>query len=70
MAAPLDQEERQQGNRQNGKTNKTVKSVAGAFALSPPRDRLGNLEPQIMPKGQVVICEELEEKVSSLYGRV
>ena len=68
MAAHLDQEERQQGNRRNGKTSKVVKSVAGEFALSTPRDRSGSFEPQIVPKRQVVISEELEEKVISLYG--
>jgi transposase-like protein len=68
MAAHLDQEERQQGNRRNGKTSKVVKSAAGEFALSTPRDRSGSFEPQIVPKRQVVISEELEEKVISLYG--
>ena len=68
MSAHLDQQERQQGNRRNGKTSKTVKSAAGEFSLSTPRDRSGSFEPQIVPKRQVVISEELEEKVISLYG--
>jgi hypothetical protein len=68
MSAHLDQQERQQGNRRNGKTSKVVKSAAGEFALSIPRDRSGSFEPQIVPKRQVVISEELEEKVISLYG--
>jgi transposase-like protein len=34
MAAHLDGQERQQGNRRNGKTSKTVKSAAGEFSLS------------------------------------
>ncbi len=68
MSAHLDQQERQQGNRRNGKTSKLAKSAAGEFSLSTPRDRSGNFEPQIVPKRQVVISEELEEKVISLYG--
>lgn len=36
--------------------------------MSTPRDRSGNFEPQIVPKPQVVISEELAEKVISLYG--
>jgi transposase-like protein len=68
LSAHLDQEQRQQGNRRNGKTNKTVKSAAGEFSLSTPRDRSGSFEPQIVPKRQVVISEELEEKAISLYG--
>jgi hypothetical protein len=66
--AHLDQQERQQGNRRNGKTSKVVKSAAGEFTLSTPRDRSGSFEPQIVAKRQVVISEELEEKVISLYG--
>jgi transposase-like protein len=66
MAAHLDGEERQQGNRRNGKANKTVKSAAGEFALSTPGDRSGSFEPQLVTKRQVVISEELEEKVISL----
>ncbi len=68
MSAHLDQQERQQGNRRNGKTSKSVKSAAGEFSLSTPRDRSGSFEPQIVVKRQVVISEELEEKVISLYG--
>jgi transposase-like protein len=67
MAAHPDQEERQQGNRRNGKTNKVVKSAAGKFPLSTPRGRVGSFESQIVLKRQVIIAEELEEKVISLY---
>ncbi len=68
MAAHLGGEERRQGNRRNGKTSKVVKSAAGEFSLSTPRDRSGSFEPQIVAKRQVVISEELEDKVISLYG--
>ena len=58
----------QSGNRRNGKTSKTVKSAAGSFPLSTPRDRESSFEPQIVPKRQVVLTEQLEEKVIALYG--
>lgn len=55
-------------NRRNGKTSKMVKSAAGSFPLTTPRDREGSFEPQLVAKRQVVITEQLEEKVISLYG--
>jgi transposase-like protein len=64
----LDEQQREQGNRRNGKSSKTIKTAAGAIDLSTPRDRHGSFEPQIVPKRQVVITEQLEEKVISLYG--
>jgi transposase-like protein len=64
------QEEKASGvaNRRNGKTTKRVKSVAGEFDLESSRDRSGSFEPIVLPKRQVVITEELEEKVIGLYG--
>jgi len=68
MQAHIDGQERANGNRRNGKSSKTIKTAAGAIDLSTPRDRQGSFEPQIVPKRQVVITEQLEEKVISLYG--
>jgi len=64
------QEERARGlsNRRNGKTSKRVKSVAGEFDLESSRDRSGSFEPMVVPKRQLIITEELEEKVIGLYG--
>ena len=55
-------------NRRNGKTSKTVKSLSGEFTLESTRDRSGSFEPTILPKRQLIVTEELEEKVISLYG--
>lgn len=68
MAAHLNQEERQKGNRCNGKTYKVVRGAAGEFSLFTPRDRSGSFEPQIVSKRQMATSEELEEKVIPLYG--
>ena len=64
------QEEKQAGvaNRRNGKANKKVKSISGEFELESSRDRAGSFEPLVLPKRQVIITEELEEKVIGLYG--
>lgn len=55
-------------NRLNGKTTKRVKSLSGDFDLRSNRDRSGSFEPVVLPKRQVIITEELEDKVIGLYG--
>ncbi|WP_186742589.1 IS256 family transposase [Spirosoma utsteinense] len=52
----------------NGKTTKTVKSSAGLLDLITPRDRVGSYQPQLVPKRQVVLTPQLEQKVISLYS--
>lgn len=55
-------------NRKNGKTSKRVKSLSGEFDLESSRDRSGSFEPLILPKRQLIITDELEAKVTNLYG--
>jgi putative transposase len=64
------QEEKAAGkaNRRNGKTSKKVKSLSGEFDLESSRDRLGSFEPMILPKRQLIVTQELEDKVIGLYG--
>jgi transposase-like protein len=64
------QEEKASGlaNRKNGKTSKKVKSLSGEFDLESSRDRNSSFEPVILPKRQVIITEELEDKVIGLYA--
>src|SRR5690606_4793876 len=57
-------------NRRNGKGRKTVRSLGGgSFELETGRDREGNFEPKIVPKRQLIITEELEGHVLSMYAR-
>lgn len=56
-------------NRRNGVSTKRVKSSAGEFDLQTPRDRLVNFEPSIVAKRQVVLTEQLESQIISMYGR-
>jgi putative transposase len=65
----LSEEERNSGNRKNGKSQKTVKSSKGEFTLETPRDRLGTFEPAIVGKRQTLISEEIEFKVIRLYAK-
>lgn len=57
-------------NRRNGKSKKTVRSMSGgSFELETGRDRGGSFEPKIVPKRQLIITEELEGHVLSMYAR-
>ncbi|NAW51422.1 IS256 family transposase, partial [Elizabethkingia argentiflava] len=59
----------EQINRKNGKTKKPVRSLsAGSFELETGRDRLGTFEPKIMPKRQLIITDELEGTILSMYA--
>jgi putative transposase len=55
-------------NRKNGHTAKTMKSAAGPFELSTPRDRAGTFTPQIVKKHQTHLTDELERKVIALFA--
>lgn len=68
MDGHLSQTRQTEQNRRNGKTTKTVKSSAGLLDLTTPRDRSGTYQPQIIPKRQVVLTPQLEQKVLSLYS--
>jgi putative transposase len=69
MEDHLDDQQRSHGNRRNGKSTKTVKSASGAFDLDTPRDRSGSFEPQLVSKRQVIISDEIEDKVLRMYSR-
>jgi putative transposase len=68
MDAHMEQE-RQAGNRRNGKLRKVVKTREGAFELETPRDRSGTFEPQAVGKRQTLVSEEVESKVLRLYAK-
>jgi len=69
MDEHLSEGERENGNRRNGKSTKTVKSGEGEFELATPRDRQGTFEPQLVGKRQTLISEEIEDKVLRLYSK-
>jgi len=56
------------GNVRNGKSRKTVQSVAGDLQVETPRDREGTFEPQLVKKRQVRLAG-MEEKILALYAR-
>ncbi len=70
MQAELDEHlaDKKQPNRKNGSTSKSVKSPAGSFELSTPRDRAGSFEPQLVKKHQTHLTDELERKILALFS--
>ena len=63
-----DQQPKETANRRNGIYPKTVRSSFGETELQIPRDRNGDYEPELIPKGTKDVSA-LEEKVLSLYAK-
>jgi putative transposase len=61
-------EGRNSGNSRNGKSKKTVITDSGEITIEVPRDRTGDFEPQLVPKGQRRL-PGFDEKVIALYAR-
>jgi putative transposase len=60
---------KEEPNRRNGKTTKTVRTESGSFELETPRDRNGDFEPELIQKRQTVIGEAFENRIMSLYAK-
>ena len=68
IEAHLDSNEREQGNKRNGKGKKTLKSSFGSFDIEPPQDRHSSFEPEIVKKRQTILADNLSDKIIGLYG--
>lgn len=64
----LDEDERQEGNRKNGKTSKTIQTSAGPVELETSRDRNATFEPELIKKRETVLADTLESKILGMYG--
>ncbi len=64
----LDDDERDAGNRKNGKSKKLVKTSSGTIEVTTPRDRAGSFEPEIVKKRETIMAQSLEDKIIGLYG--
>ncbi len=56
-------------NSRNGHSKKTLRTSFGDVAVSVPRDRKGEFEPQILQKNQTSISQDIEEKILSMYAK-
>ncbi len=68
MDGHLDEDQREQGNKRNGKGKKTIKSRSGSFEIDTPQDRHSSFEPELVRKRQTILAESLEGKILGLYG--
>ncbi len=68
MEGHLDDEQRDKGNRKNGKGKKSLKTSSGTIEISTPRDRLGSFEPEVVKKRETIMAQSLEDKIIGLYS--
>ncbi len=68
LSAHLDDEQRQLGNRKNGRNVKQLRTAEGTFEIATPRDRFSEFEPQIVRKRETILAESLEQKIIGMYG--
>ena len=68
MDGHLDEQQRDTGNRRNGKGKKLLKTSVGTIEVTTPRDRAGNFEPEIVKKRETIMAQSLEDKIIGLYG--
>lgn len=61
-------EERENGNKRNGKGSKTLKSSSGEVTIQTPQDRHSSFEPEIVKKRQRILADNMEDKIIGLYG--
>ena len=64
----LDEAERKEGNRKNGKTTKTLQTSDGPVELETSRDRNATFEPELVKKRETVLADTLETKILGMYG--
>ena len=68
MASHLDEEERAEGNKRNGRGSKRVKSMAGEFEIETPQDRHSTFSPEILKKRETILADNMSSKIIGLYG--
>lgn len=64
----LDEAERKEGNRKNGKTSKRLQTSVGPLEIETSRDRHATFEPELIKKRETVLADTLESKIIGLYG--
>ena len=56
-------------NSRNGHSKKTMRTSYGDMEVAIPRDRKGEYEPQLIPKYQNTVTQDMEEKIISMYAK-
>lgn len=68
MDAHLTSEERDLGNRRNGKMQKQVQTPLGEVTVSTPRDRTSSFDPQFIKKRETILAESVADRIIGLYA--
>ena len=68
MDAYLTEEDRQLGNRRNGKMQKQVQTPLGEVTVSTTRDRNSSFEPQFIKKREIILAEGVADRIIGLYA--
>jgi putative transposase len=69
MNAHLSDQERESGNKRNGKGSKRLKTMAGEIILTTPEDRKATFSPQIVKKRETVLADNLAPQIIGLYSK-
>jgi putative transposase len=69
MHSHLDENERSNGNKRNGRGSKTLKTSSGEITITTPQDRTSSFEPQIVKKRETILADNLAPQIIGLYGR-
>lgn len=56
-------------NSRNGHSRKTMRTSYGDMDIAIRRDRKGEYEPQLIPKYQNTVTQDMEEKIISMYAK-
>ena len=56
-------------NSRNGHSKKTMRTSYGDMDIAIPKDRKGEYEPQLIPKYQNTVTQDMEEKIISMYAK-
>ncbi|MEG0455269.1 MAG: IS256 family transposase [Bacteroides sp.] len=68
MDAHMSEEEREFGNRRNGRIPKHVQSSIGELTIDTPRDREGTFDPQIVRKRERILADSLSDRIIGMYA--
>jgi transposase-like protein len=68
MEEHLSEEERESGNKRNGKGSKTIKTIDGEVVIETPQDRKSTFTPEIIKKRETILADNLSSKIIGLYG--
>jgi transposase-like protein len=68
MEEHLSEDERESGNKRNGKGIKTLKTIDGEVVIETPQDRKSTFSPEIVKKRETILADNLANKIIGLYG--